>query len=114
MPIELGYFTVPVKDLARGKTFYGGLFGWEFDPKDSHDSYAHVGNTQIPLGLTARSPGSLENLYFRVEDIHATLAKVRELGGTAEEPRRSGSGLSAVCRDDQGTAFSVWQPAPGL
>ena len=47
------------------------------------------------------------HLDFVVEDIHAAVAKVRELGGTAEEPTESPSGWSAECRDDQGTLFCL-------
>jgi predicted enzyme related to lactoylglutathione lyase len=36
------------------------------------------------------------------------------LGGVAGEISESPSGLSAVCGDDQGTRFSLWQPAPGF
>jgi uncharacterized protein len=112
MPTELGYFTIPVTNIARAKTFYGGLFDWRF-AADADERYAHVENTTVPLGLVAQEAGSLVNLYFRVDDMQATLARVRALGGQAEEPQASPSGLGAVCRDDGGTAFSVWQPAAG-
>ncbi len=112
MPTELGYFTIPVANIARAKTFYGELFGWRF-AADADDRYAHVENTALPLGLVAQGPGSLANLYFRVDDIRATVACVRELGGEAEEPQASPSGMGSACRDDGGTAFSVWQAAAG-
>ena len=40
-------------------------------------------------------------------------ARVRELGGKADEIFKSDSGSGAVCSDDQGTEFSLWQAAPG-
>ncbi len=112
MPTELGYLTIPVREIARAKTFYGALFGWRF-AADADDRYAHVENTRLPLGLVADGPGPVANLYFRVDDIAAAVARVRELGGRADEPQQSPSGLGALCRDDGGTAFSLWQAAPG-
>ena len=53
------------------------------------------------------------HLYFRVEDIEAACARVRELGGTAALPSQSATGLSVAVCDDQGVSFSLWQPAPG-
>jgi hypothetical protein len=113
-PVELGYYTVSVKDLERGKAFYGALFGWAFDADSSHATYAHVGNTALPMGLTAGEPDALPNLYYRVAELDAALAKLKALGGSAKEPFTSGSGRSATCTDDQGTVFSLWEPAPGL
>ena len=110
---DLGYFTIPVADLERGKIFYSGLFGWRFDPEHGTDRYAHIGNTTPAGGLyvdTAPSP----QVWFRVEDIQVAAARVRELGGQADEPTQSPSGWSTACRDDQGTHFNLWQPAPGF
>jgi hypothetical protein len=41
------------------------------------------------------------------------VAKVRELGGTAEEPVLYRSGWAAVCDDGQGTKFGLSVPAQG-
>jgi predicted enzyme related to lactoylglutathione lyase len=49
-----------------------------------------------------------------VDDIAAAVTKVRALGGMAEEPTESKSGWGSRCRDDQGVAFDLWQPAPGF
>jgi predicted enzyme related to lactoylglutathione lyase len=52
-------------------------------------------------------------VWFKVTDIHAAVARVRQLGGHADQLQQSPSGWSAPCRDDQGTLFNLWQPAPG-
>jgi predicted enzyme related to lactoylglutathione lyase len=111
MPVELGYLTLKVADVGRARTFYGALFGWEFE---GGAGGAHVKNTKLPLGLAQGGPVSISFAYFKVADIDATMARVRELGGTARDRAESPSGLSAVCTDDQGTEFSLWQPAPGF
>jgi predicted enzyme related to lactoylglutathione lyase len=106
---ELGYFTLPVADLEKGRAFYAGLFGWRMA---AGEQYAHIENTTPPGGLV-RGPGDTVQIWFRVEDIRAAAARVKELGGEASEPSESASGWSADCRDNQGTRFSLWQPAPG-
>ena len=111
MDSNLGYFTIPVSDMQRARAFYGGLFGWEF-AADASDNYAHVSNTSPPGGLH-RAEGSSPQVWFRVESIQDAVAQVRKLGGQADEPKESSSGWSTACRDDQGTHFNLWQPAPG-
>lgn len=108
---ELGYFTIPVADMERGRAFYGMLFGWQFAP-DANDAYAHVANTTPPGGLHC-AEGSTPQVWFRVGDIKAAVEQVRALGGQADEPQESPSGWSTSCRDDQGTHFNLWQAAPG-
>ena len=110
---NLGYFVIPVRDLEQGKRFFAAVLGWEYAPEHSHPTYAHVGNTNPGGGLVA-GDGDRPEVWFRVDDIHATAAKVQKLGGTAEAPSESGSGWSAACKDDQGAAFNLWKPAPGL
>jgi uncharacterized protein len=106
---ELGYFVLPMGDVAKGKAFYGDLFGWRFAPGEQ---YAHIENTTPPGGLT-QAPGDSVQVWFKVADINEAVERVRALGGHADEPQQSDSGWGADCRDDQGTRFSLWQPAPG-
>lgn len=108
---DLGYFTVPVADVQRGRRFYGRLLGWQFTD-DADDRYAHIANTTPPGGLF-RNDQRMPQVWFKVPDIHAAVAQVRELGGEAGDPQESPSGWSSECRDDQGTHFNLWQPAPG-
>ncbi|GAA4531443.1 MULTISPECIES: VOC family protein [Nonomuraea] len=112
MPTELGYYTLSVKDLDRAAAFYGPLFGWEFTRE--HETYLHVTNSTLPMGLNAGGPSSQPNLYYKVDDLDAAIARVHELGGTTDEPYESKSGRGCACTDDQGTVISLWQPAPGL
>ncbi|HEY1631716.1 MAG TPA: VOC family protein [Rhizomicrobium sp.] len=109
--VELGYFTIGVADVARAMKFYGALFGWEFS--DTSEAYAHVSNTVLPFGLKKDAPADLSSFYFRVDDMAAMVAKVKTLGGAPGEIQDYPSGLNAVCKDDQGATFSLWQPASG-
>ncbi|MFF0312339.1 VOC family protein [Streptosporangium sp. NPDC004379] len=112
MAVELGYYTLSVTDLDRGAAFYGPLFGWEF--RREHETYLHVTNTAVPMGLNANGPSSQPNLYYSVEDVEAAVEMVRKLGGTAEEIFDSKSGRGCAITDDQGTVISLWQSAPGF
>ena len=112
MAVELGYFTIGVSDVKRAAKFYGALFGWTF-AEPVGDDYAHVNNTQLPFGLSKSAPADLSSFYFRVTDIETMAAKVTSLGGVAGAITHSPSGLGSPCTDDQGTKFSLWQPAEG-
>ncbi|MNJ30981.1 Glyoxalase-like domain protein [compost metagenome] len=111
--IQLGYFTLDTPDVDRARAFYGALFGWRFDEGSSSPTYAHVADGAPPFGFTKGERTDFPHLYFRVDDIEATCARVVELGGKAAVPAESPSGLSAVVCDDQDVSFSLWQPAPG-
>lgn len=107
---DLYYFTIPVGDLARAQAFFGAVLGWRFDEEATP---GHISNISAPPGGLRSMPGeSAPVLWFVVPDIHAAVATVRELGGTAEEPVMHDSGWSADCTDDQGTKFSLSVPAP--
>ncbi|MNU29892.1 VOC family protein [uncultured Brevundimonas sp.] len=111
--IQLGYFTLDTPDIEKARAFYAGLFGWTYDEAASHPTYAHVSGSDPAFGITKGEHRAYPHLYFRVDDIHATCARVRELGGHAAMPAQSPSGLSVVVADDQGVSFSLWQAAPG-
>ena len=107
MPVELGYFTLSVGDLKRAKSFYGALFGWTFEEG------GHVANTRFPLGIAAGAPGDHSNSYFKVTHVDEMVRNVEQLGGKVRSRTTYPSGPNAVCEDDQGTVFCLWQPAPG-
>ena len=108
MPVELGYFTLKVQDVARAKAFYGALFGWEFEAN------GHVRNTIFPVGLSTGGPIEVSFAYFKVADLEAAVARLAALGGTVQQRETYPSGPNARCTDNQGTVFTLWQPAPGF
>ena len=110
-PVEIGYVTFASPDTARASRFYGELFGWATEP--GNDQYGHIGNTRLPMGLTPGPADEAPSVYFRVDDIARYTARVRELGGEVVSETTYDSGPNAVCHDDQGRQFQLWQPAPG-
>lgn len=52
-------------------------------------------------------------VYFATDDIDASVKRIHELGGTSDEVQTvPGVGKLAHYRDDQGTPFSLYEPAP--
>ena len=112
MPVELGYVTIQVLSVPRAKTFFEAFFGWKFE--ETGAASAHVCNTKLPFGFSTGGPTDYSGLYFQVTDIKGMMAKVRVLGGSAENIAESPAGLMVICKDDQETGFSLWQPAPAF
>ena len=104
---DLYYFTLPVADLPRAQAFFGAVLGWQFTSSEN----GHVENISAPPGGLNQTADVGARLWFAVDDIHAAVAKVRELGGTSDDPVLYDSGWSADCTDDQGTVFSLNVPA---
>ena len=105
-PGSLFYFTVPGPDVERSAAFYARLFGWELDRGDA--GY-HVTNTYPPMGL-ASSDSTEPEVWIEVVDIDEAVARVRELGGTADEPVHYDSGWSVSCTDPNGARFNLTVP----
>jgi uncharacterized glyoxalase superfamily protein PhnB len=112
-PVEIGYMTFASPDTVAAAAFYGALFGWHTEPGAQGDQYAHVDNTELPMGLSPGPADEAPTVYFRVDDIARYAARVRELGGEVVSETTYDSGPNAVCRDPQGRQFQLWQPAPG-
>jgi uncharacterized glyoxalase superfamily protein PhnB len=115
---QLGYFTLSVPDVDRAAAFYGALFGWRAEPARPSSAggghqYRHVDNTSVPFGFHDDLADPSPHHYYRVADLEAMAARVRELGGEVLETTTYVSGANARCRDDQGVEFDLWQPAPG-
>jgi uncharacterized protein len=104
---DLVYFMFPVADGGRAHTFFGELFDWEFSPGNVPGG-SNISNATPPGGMHAgQEPGKPE-VWFGVDDMNTALARVRELGGEADEPEKIATGSMASCRDDQGTPFNLW------
>ncbi|HCT77001.1 MAG TPA: glyoxalase [Micromonosporaceae bacterium] len=113
---ELSFFEIGVQDPERGRVFYGGLFGWKFGAGPTGNGF-EITAPNVPGGMHGNDPAAAPYLFFRVDDIAAAIARVRELGGEADESDVEGDadsiakfGRFKICRDDQGSPFGLHQP----
>jgi uncharacterized protein len=112
MGVRVVHLEFPAQDADRAQSFYEQLVGWEFSqPMEGMDyRMADLGEGQGAAIWPAESGQSGLRVYLGVDDIDASLAQVRELGGEAEEKTPvPGMGWFAACKDPEGNAFSFWQ-----
>jgi predicted enzyme related to lactoylglutathione lyase len=111
MPGQVNWIEIPAADTAKARTFYGGLFGW--GTSEFGGGYHVIDNG--PAGaITAAVDGFTHpRVYFATDDIDASVKRLHELGGRSEDVQAvPGVGRIAHCHDDQGTPFSLYEPAP--
>jgi predicted enzyme related to lactoylglutathione lyase len=110
---EVVHFEVPAKDVDRAQRFYSELFGWEFAPSQMPDLDYRMTRINDRAGAAVFPSENVtghSNYYHDVEDMDASLAKVRELGGSAEDKAPvPGFGWFAACTDSEGNVLHLWQ-----
>jgi predicted enzyme related to lactoylglutathione lyase len=106
------HFELPADDTAGAQEFWGSLFGLEFQSFPGPSEYHMTRlNESSGIAITNMEPGKRgARAYFDVEDVRAGAARVRELGGHADDPMPvPGMGWFATCRDPHGNEFGLWQ-----
>jgi predicted enzyme related to lactoylglutathione lyase len=102
------WFELPAKDTARATSFYGELFGWQFQQFEGGADY-----NMTYEGGGAIYPAEGQNgplVYFGTDDIDASVARVRELGGQAADKQEiPGVGFYSQCADTEGNPFGLYQ-----
>jgi uncharacterized protein len=115
MPGQIVHIEIPADDTAIGREFWGSLFGWQFEAAPGAPDYymTRLGDQQ-GAAVTSMEPGKRgTRAYFDVDDINTGAAKVKELGGDADDPQPvPGMGWFSTCRDPNGNEFGLWQNDP--
>jgi predicted enzyme related to lactoylglutathione lyase len=115
---KIVHFELPAKDGDRGQQFWSGLFGWSFESAGMPGAdYRLTKAGGDPAGALSAMEGTTPGLlaYFDTEEIDAHVAKVRELGGTAEDKAPiPGVGWFAHCVDSEGNRFGLFQSDESL
>jgi predicted enzyme related to lactoylglutathione lyase len=111
---EIVHVEFPSEDADRAVRFWSGLFGWSFGDSGMPGIDYRMARTGEQSGAAIfadeESRDGHPRFYFSTDDIQASSAKVKELGGTAEERAPvPGIGWFAVCADSEGNAFRLWQ-----
>jgi uncharacterized protein len=113
---QMVHVEIPAGDTAKARDFWGGLFGWQFQAMEGSPTEYHMtrfSDTQGGAIMESEGGASGPRVYFDVDDINAATAKVNELGGKAADPAPVPSmGWFAVCKDNGGNEFGLWQNDP--
>jgi predicted enzyme related to lactoylglutathione lyase len=97
----------PADDPDRARRFWHGVLGVTLSPRHAAAGSGWQADSDgLRLGVHERGagPGDTASLpYFTVDDLAATLERVRELGGSIIHP----GDRWAVCRDSEGSPFAL-------
>ncbi len=118
-PGDVGWAEVTADDVEAAKTFYARAFGWiTADPfgEPGHEYYMLDHDGQTFGGLMKRpegAPSCAWTLYINVDDVDATTAQAKDLGGTVLYANTlPGIVQFAVLQDPQGAVFGVAKSLP--
>lgn len=117
-PGALAWNELNTRDLAGAKSFYGAVFGWDFEDNDMGEmgKYTTIALGGNPVGgildmVDRGVPEEIPNhwlAYFAVEDTDAAVAKATESGGgLMMGPVDIPVGRFAILTDPHGAAFAV-------
>jgi predicted enzyme related to lactoylglutathione lyase len=118
-PGDIVHFELNTRNAERAKKFYSKLFGWKYKDSEIPGVEYYLIDGVTPGGainpLTEDSKVKAPTVYFGTDDIDATLKKVRDGGGTADEKLPiPGQGWFAACTDPDGNSFSLFQNDPSV
>ncbi|MDO0927220.1 VOC family protein [Streptomyces sp. TG1A-8] len=107
-------------DVEAGRRFYGGLFGWAFEPGPGTSVWARLAGRPV-AALVPKTDGRMPTVwtvYFATPDAEALGRRIAAAGGqlvTAPLPV-DGLGAVALAADPGGAVFGLWQPGshPGF
>ncbi len=109
-------------DTEAAKSFYGGLFGWDFEdvPTDMGTTYTMCTiEGKNVVGLSALSPEMQEqgiptvwSSYVKHSNVDAAAEKITAAGGSLMGPPFDvmDSGRMVAGTDPSGAPFCIWQP----
>lgn len=116
-PGRFVWYDLVTDDVAAARTFYGELFGWEFEEIPDHPNrFVLIRSDGIPIGglvqLDRENPDSTESQWIgslSVTDVDATVQVFLDRGGTVlggpvDIKRR---GRVAVVSDPQGAVLAL-------
>lgn len=111
------WFDVVSPDLEGARKFYGELFGWTFDVGPAEMGYYTNCNLNgvHAAGMSLKPAGApfptAWSIYFKSEDINASVEAVKANGGQLMMGPMDvmGEGHMAVCVDPTGAVFGFWQ-----
>ena len=110
---KLVHFELPVQNVDRAKKFWSGVFGWDFGDSVMPEMEYYMVRTGEDQGgaiMPSDKPATAPIVYFDTDDIDASIAKVRELGGKSDDKQPIPHvGWFTHCTDTEGISFSLYQ-----
>lgn len=105
------------KDIDKAKDFYGALLGWDFADNPMSPSKYYIikidGEDKGGLLQMTEEWGDMPpcwSVYFRVDDVNASVAKLQELGGSVHVPPFPiPIGSLSIVADSNGGTFTLIQ-----
>jgi predicted enzyme related to lactoylglutathione lyase len=110
---EVVHYELHVKDADAAQAFWGAVFGWEFQGMGTPEMDYRMAQVSATAGAAiaaSETTSTHPNVYLATDDIEASIAKVRELGGKADDKMAVPThGWFSACSDPQGVVFHLWQ-----
>ncbi|MCC7358527.1 MAG: VOC family protein [Anaerolineales bacterium] len=105
---------VPSVDPAAAAKFYSDLFGWKLNPWPEFNDFTFDTGGGLPVIEPEKGVTAGEVLvYVNTNDLDASLARVRELGGRVDGPQVEVSGMRwAFFNDPSGNRVGLYTGAP--
>src|SRR5215210_1092917 len=125
-PGTISWTDLATSEQEAAKTFYAGLFGWEYDDQSVGDgitySMAKLGGRSAAAINQQREDEAAQgvpprwNLYITVDDVDARAQAVPQHGGQvfAEPFDVFDAGRMTVIADPAGAVVSLWQPGTSI
>lgn len=119
MPNPFVHVELNTTNVAKAKSFYGGLFDWQLDDMPmGPETYTMigVGGDDVGGGITGvRTPGqpSAWLAYVSVDDVAASTKKAASLGATVVQDVTEvpGMGHFSIITDPTGGVLGLWETA---
>lgn len=116
---DIVHIDLPSDDIARAKSFYEGVFGWQISGMEEFPDFElfRTGQENVGggIGLRGTTAPDKPRVYIEVDSLDDALAKVQELGGSivVDKTEVPGMGWYAAVADTEGSEIGLWQNPPG-
>lgn len=112
------WLDVGTPDIEGASSFYGGLFGWQFQSAGpdagGYGFFQLAGKTAAGGMQTTEEQGPPSwTVYFQSPDAQATAKAAEQAGGSVifQPMDVMGQGHMAILGDEAGVPFGIWQPS---
>ena len=111
---EFSHIEFPADDVERAKSFFGNVFGWQFEAMDEFEGYflytAGPGGLGGGIGIRGQNAPQAVRNYISVDDVDAAVAKVEANGGSVVVAKTDiGVGWYAAVKDTEGNELGLYR-----